>query len=41
MRKRFKVSKNRSSKMFRRTVRPVLMNKTRTDRGLKRGGYRL
>ena len=39
MRKRRKVSKWKSKKMFRRTARPVLMNRRKP--GLKRGGTRL
>lgn len=42
MRKRFKMSKNRSRKLFRKTARPVMMNKKKkTGRGIKRGGTRM
>lgn len=39
MRKRWKMSKKRSQRNFKRYSRPVIMNKTRP--GLKRGGTRL
>lgn len=42
MRKRFKINKNKSRKLFRRTAKAVRMNKTKqTGRGIKRGGTRL
>lgn len=42
MRKRFKMNKNKSRKMFKRTARPVRMNKMKqSGRGIKRGGTRL
>ena len=39
MRKRYKISKGRSKKLFRKTARPVKANKVRS--GIKRGGTRL
>lgn len=42
MRKRFKMSKKRSKRLFRKTARPVVMNKRKvTGRGIKRGGTRM
>lgn len=42
MRKRWKTSKGRSRKLFRKTARPVVMNKKKnTGRGIKRGGTRM
>lgn len=39
MRKRFKISKKKSKRIFRKTAKPILINKKR--KGLKRGGIRL
>lgn len=40
--KRWKIRKDKSKKLFKKTSRPVTMNKTRqTGRGIKRGGTRL
>ena len=42
MRKRWKVKKGKSRKLFKKTARPVTMNKRKvTGRGIKRGGTRL
>jgi len=39
MRKRSAVSRRKSKKLFRKTAKPVILNKPR--KGLKRGGHRL
>lgn len=42
MRYRQKISKGKSKKLFKKTVKPVKMNKTKVNgRGIKRGGTRL
>lgn len=42
MRMRRKMNKDKSKKLFRKTARPVVMNKTKQiGRGIKRGGTRL
>jgi hypothetical protein len=42
MRKRWKVKKSRSRKLFKATSKPVRLNKKYvTGRGIKRGGTRL
>lgn len=42
MRKRWKMNKNRSKRLFKKTARPVKRNKKyNTGRGIKRGGTRL
>jgi len=42
MRKRWKVSKNRSRKMFKKSAYPVKRNnRNQTGMGIKRGGTRL
>ena len=42
MRHRQKLSEKRSKKLFRKTAKPVVMNKRKkTGQGIKRGGTRL
>ena len=41
MRRRRKMNKYKSKKLFRKTSRPVNMNRRKGNKGLKRGGYRL
>ena len=42
MRKRWKMNRRRSRRLFRKTAKPVRMNKKyNTGRGIKRGGTRL
>ena len=42
MRKRWKMNNRRSKKLFRKTARPVNMNKRKqAGRGIKRGGTRM